>query len=238
VPITERQREHHATHGNGTPQDYTKGQPTRRSWEACRRILVYLTRTAALGLTYGGGKPADLRLEAVRRPFDPEHDRACAALHAVSDANWETARSCSGVCLLLNGCVVAWVAKRQPATALSSTEAETYAAAAATAETVWARGLLGELGYPQGGPTTLWVDNTGAAAIATDAASVGRSRHIARRANFLLDAYERGDVTARHMPGEDTCADMMTKPLDRKRFVRLRGYVMNERARETLRGMR
>ena len=33
---------------------------------------------------------------------------------------------------------------------------------------------------------------------------------------------------SRHMPGEDTCADALTKPLDRKRFVRLREYMMGQ----------
>ena len=63
-----------------------------------------------------------------------------------------------------------------------------YAASAAAAEVLWARGLMGELGAPQLEPTTLWVDNKGAVAIANDRASVGRSRHIARRAHFLLEA--------------------------------------------------
>ena len=90
-------------------------------------------------------------------------------------------------------------------TALSSTEAETYAAAAATAEVVWARGLLSELGFAQRGPTTLWVRNTGAVAVASDAASIGRSRHFARRANFLQDMHESGEIEPRHLPGEDTC---------------------------------
>ena len=94
---------------------------------------------------------------------------------------------------------------------------------------VWARGLLSELGYAQRGPTTLWVDNTGAVAVASDAASIGRSRHIARRANFLQDMHESGEIEPRHLPGEDTCADALTKPLDKKRFVRLREYLMNSR---------
>ena len=77
--------------------------------------------------------------------------------------------------------------------------------------------------------TTLWVDNTGAVAVASDAASIGRSRHIARRANFLQDMHESGEIEPRHLPSEDTCADALTKPLDKKRFVRLREYLMNSR---------
>ena len=69
----------------------------------------------------------------------------------------------------------------------------------------------------------------GAVAVASDAASIGRSRHIARRANFLQDMHESGEIEPRHLPGEDTCADALTKPLDKKRFVRLREYLMNSR---------
>ena len=72
-------------------------------------------------------------------------------------------------------------------------------------------GLLSELGYAQRGPTTLWVDNTGAVAVASDAASIGRSRHIARRANFLQDMHESGEAnpespcrTARGTDGTDS----------------------------------
>ena len=86
-----------------------------------------------------------------------------------------------------------------------------------------------EVNQRTGLPTTLWVDNTGAVAVASDAASIGRSRHIARRANFLQDMHESGEIEPRHLPGEDTCADALTKPLDKKRFVRLREYLMNSR---------
>ena len=33
------------------------------------------------------------------------------------------------------------------------------------------------------------------------------------------------------MPGEDTVADTLTKPLERKKFVRLREYLLNMRGR-------
>ena len=183
------------------------GQPTHASIAAARRLLIYLMRTKSLGLQYGGSGPASLRLSTVRRPFNEEQDRTSSGLHAISNANWETSCSCTGFVIMLNGCAIAWAAKKQPATALSSTEAETYAAAAAAAETVWARGLMSELGYGQPEPTTLWVDNTGAAAIANDAGSVGRSWHIARRANFLLDMHLS-------QPKDSAAAAQLTWPTD------------------------
>ena len=101
---------------------------------------------------------------------------------------------------------------------------------AAVAEVMWARGLLGELGWPQLQPTNLWIDNTGAVAVANDAASIGRSRHIARRSRFLLEAYAQGVIKARHLAGDAQAADLLTKPLDRKRFAALRAYLMNSDA--------
>ena len=85
----------------------------------------------------------------------------------------------------------------------------------------------------------LWVDNSGAVAIASDAASIGRSRHIARRANFCLEANAGGAVRQRWLSTEANVADVLTKPLDRKRFIKLRGYMMNHDAQqenETKRG--
>ena len=125
------------------------------------------------------------------------------------------------------GAALGWTSKKQPSTALSSMEAETFAAAAAVAEVIWQRGLLTELGYVQLQPTNLWIDNTGAVAVANDAGSIGRSRHIARRSRFLLEAHAAGLIKAKHLAGDAQAADMLTKPLDRKRFVALRTYLMN-----------
>ena len=152
-------------------------------------------------------------------------------MQALSDANWEhDGPSITGHCTMFCGAALGWTSKKQQSTALSSMEAETFAAAAAVAETMWVRGLLGELGWPQLQPTNLWIDNTGAVAVANDAASIGRSRHIARRSRFLLEAYAQGVIKARHLAGDAQAADLLTKPLDRKRFATLRSYLMNSDA--------
>ena len=67
-------------------------------------------------------------------------------MQALSDANWEVARSITGYYLSLAGAAFAWAGKRQPSTALSSTEAETFAASAAAAEVLWARGVVSRHG--------------------------------------------------------------------------------------------
>jgi len=148
------------------------------------------------------------------------------SLQVMSDSNWEVGPSIAGFVMMLGGAAVAWTSKKQAAVAISSTEAETYAAAAATAETVWGRGLLAELGWPQLEATPLWVDNTGALNLAQNAESLGRSRHIARRANFLQKAGEQGAIKARWITTMHMLADLLTKPLDRKRFIMLRERIM------------
>lgn len=201
----------------------------KKVWACALRALVYLLNSADLGISYGGDRPEAMRLSAVHKPFEAAGVDGLG-LSALSDSNWETGPSVSGYAILLAGGVIAWCSKRQPSTSLSSTEAETFAAAAATAETVWARGLLSEFGLPQAGPTVLWVDNSGAVAIVSDAASVGRSRHIARRAHFCLEAAATGSIRPRWLSTEANVADLLTKSLERKRFVRLRSYLMNEAA--------
>ena len=205
-------------------------KPNRRVWSAALRVLVYLLHTAEAGITYDGMIPGRQGLSAQSEGPAPAGEREI--LQALSDANWEVARSITGYYLSLAGAAFAWAGKRQPSTALSSTEAETFAASAAAAEVLWARGLMGELGAPQLEPTTLWVDNKGAVAIANDRASVGRSRHIARRANFLLEAAASGAIRLRWVDTNAMVADILTKPLDARRFATLRDTMMGQRGQQ------
>ena len=98
------------------------------------------------------------------------------------------------------------------------------------ADTVWARGLLQELGVVFDAPTNLWIDNSAAVSVASDAGSVGRSKHIARRARFLVELHQRKEVAFKGMSGHVQSADLLTKPLDRTRFVTLRKFITNEEA--------
>ena len=145
----------------------------------------------------------------MHKPFGPEEAGAQgnSGLTGCSDSNWCTSKSITGYLLFLGNAAVAWASKKQPSTALSSSEAETFAAAAATAETLWARGLMGELGWPQLQPTTLWMDNAGAVKMAQNAESVGRSRHISRRANFLQEASAAGLLRMQWLSTDHLAAD-------------------------------
>lgn len=203
-------------------------KPNSKVWSAALRILAYLQSTAELGLTYDGGKLGAEKIVGAYKPFGPaEFEGSKGHLHSLSDANWEVGRSITGYVISLHGCAIAWSCKKQPATALSSTEAELYAASAAAAELIWTRGLMAELGVPQEGATPLWVDNQGAVAVAKEAQSVGRSRHIARRAHFLQEAHEAGEMKVMWVDTGSQVADILTKPLVARQYEKLRSYMMN-----------
>ena len=78
-----------------------------------KRILRYTVGTANLGLTY--------RKSAVGQ-WTNELNASADADHAGADDR----RSVSGWCVMLNGAMISWASKRQPVTAISSTESEFY----------------------------------------------------------------------------------------------------------------
>jgi hypothetical protein len=71
----------------------------------------------------------------------------------------EDRKSRSGVVLKVNSGPVAWLSRKQPCTASSTTEAEYLVAHVATKELLRERRLLNELGFSQLNPTLLYSDN-------------------------------------------------------------------------------
>ena len=120
----------------------------------------------------------------------------------------------------MSGGAVCWSSKKQKSTALSSTEAEYMAASNATKEAIWVRTLLSELSQLSSGPTTLFIDNQSAMALAKNAAFHDRSKHIAVRHHFIRERIEAGDIDVRHCASEDNCADMLTKALAKPTHTR------------------
>jgi hypothetical protein len=49
-----------------------------------------------------------------------------------------------------------------------------------------------------------------------------RTKHIDIRHYFIWDHLKKGDISLEWFPTEDIIADILTKPLDRKRFIVLR----------------
>eukprot|EP00961_Rhodomonas_salina_P231906 3133039-Rhodomonas_salina.1 len=113
---------------------------------AARRILRYLAGTAHLGLTY----------EA--QPKSREN-----LLWGFADADHagdpDTLRSVTGYVTMMCGAAISWASNRRVIVALSSSEAEFYAASAAGCDVSHCCMILTQLGIEQKQPTVVFEDN-------------------------------------------------------------------------------
>ena len=105
---------------------------------------------------------------------------------------------------------------------LSSTEAELVSCSEAAREVIYLRALLRELGVDMKQPTILYEDNMGVVQIAVNNSFSSRTKHIDVRHKFVCEQVALGTIVVRHIAGEEQPADLLTKPLARQRFERLR----------------
>jgi hypothetical protein len=138
-------------------------QPTKSHYTALKKILCYLQGTKEYGISFG--------------PSDTPHCLTvfCDADYAMDLEDW---KSRSGALLKINGGPVAWLSRKQPCTASSTTEAEYLTAHVATKELLWERRLLNELGFPQRHPTLLYSDNQQAIRLVRNPEQHQHTKHI------------------------------------------------------------
>ena len=164
---------------------------------AAKQILRYLKHTIHFTLNYN-------------RPNDP--------LLGYSDADWATnydRKSYTGYVFELCGGAITWATKKQTTIALSSTEAEYMALAAATKEAVYLRNLVAEIGFQNlvNAPLTIYCDNQSAIQLAKNPAHHERSKHIDIRYHYIRSVYDKSYITILYISTEDMKADILTKNL-------------------------
>ena len=142
-----------------------------------------------------------------------------------SDSDWggdqSDRKSTTGVVFTLNRGLITWELTKQAIVATSTVKAEYIALSQAAKEALWIKQLLQEMGIYH--PTVLIrMDSKGAMDFAANAQFSKRTKHIDIRHHFIRDHLEKGDISLEWVPTEDMTADILTKPLDRKRFMALR----------------
>ena len=142
--------------------------PTTAYWTTTKRVLRYLKGSINQGLQFGKGT---------------------LHLNAYSDSDWagnpNDRRSTTGFAIFLGPCLISWCAKKQPVVSKSSTEAEYRSLAFATAELCWLRMLFKDLSLFLHAPPTLWCDNLGALALASNPVYHARTKHIEVDYHFI-----------------------------------------------------
>lgn len=90
-----------------------------------------------------------------------------------------------------------------------------------TQEAVWIRRLLTELNVPIK-PVMLMEDNWAVIAIARNPVAHARMKHIDIRFHSVQEALQDGAIDVHYCPTSDMLADLLTKPLSKGQFERLR----------------
>jgi hypothetical protein len=131
-------------------------------------------------------------------------------------------RSTSGYVFLCAGAAISWFSKLQPGTALSTTEAEYYAAAETIKEAIWIKGLTKDLGIDSGQPIAIMGDNQAALHILKNDTSSRRTRYVDLYHHGVRGAVKNGVVTFQYISTEEMVADILTKPLGRVKVEKFR----------------
>ena len=139
-------------------------------------------------------------------------------------------RSVSGWAVMLNGAMISWASKRQPVTAISSTESEFYAVSQCAVECVYLRRVMSMLGYPQLGPTPIAQDNYACICLTQGARMYHKAKHIDTRVYRVreLSSGDNPEVRLWKIAGADQPSDLFTKALPRPAFEKHRATLMGQ----------
>src|SRR4051812_26704273 len=104
---------------------------------------------------------------------------------------------------------------------LSTAESEYIAAGSCCAQLLWMKQTLKDYGINLK-QVPLFCDNESAIKIANKLVQHSKTKHIQIRHHFLRDHVMKNDIDIIHVNTEEQLADIFTKPLDEKRFCKLR----------------
>ena len=186
-------------------------KPNTTHWQAAKHVLRYLKGTINLRLTFA--KNSSMKLVGN------------------ADADWsgdlDDRKSTTGYYFKFqgNGAAICWEVKKQATVALSSTEAEYQAMAAAVQEAIYLRALMKDFGYPMKEPTYIGEDNQSCIKMCHNPVMHKRSKHIDTKLHFMRERVENGEVGIHYIPTEDMTADILTKSLPRIKVEKHR-YVL------------
>ena len=180
-------------------------KPTTDDVIRVKRVFRYLAGTIAKGIVY---KP----------------DCSPGTLECYSDADFggcsTTGRSTSGVVVCHAGGTISWLSQRQAMVATSTTESEIIAATEAAKEVIWLERLFCDVLKLKHRPV-LQVDNSAAVKLAQNPEFHRRTKHIDVKHFFVREKVIDGSIDIIQISTEHQVADVMTKPLDRVRLIRM-----------------
>ena len=111
--------------------------------------------------------------------------------------------SISGYTFITAGGAISWSSKKQPSVALSSTEAEYMATAAAAKEATSLKVLFSDI--------KLLIDNQSAMSLMKNATFHDWTKHI--MIHYIREKVDKGEIVLEYLPTAEQVADVLMKPL-------------------------
>ena len=175
--------------------------PTSRGWEILKHLVCYLLGRSEFGLL--------LNLEQFK--YDERMN-----LFAYSDSDWGAGhhgsrKSASSGCLMIDGILLYSSSRTQGLIALSSAEAEVYAAVSTCCDAICMKRCL-EFVFEQNVSIQLLIDNSAARQILMRA-GVGRVRHLSVKILWLQQQVEKKMISVAAVASSANVADLGTKRL-------------------------
>lgn len=177
---------------------------TEVQWMGLKRILRYIQDTVSIGLFYS--------------------NRNSEVLIGYADSDWAgdiDRKSTTGYLFEVYGAVVSWATRKQSSVALSSTEAEYVALATAATELLWLKGLLKDLFVNCDTPIVIFEDNQSCIHLLSKREHC-KLKHVDIKYNFIRDLFTQHVIDVKYVPSADQKADILTKPLCKNQFIKLR----------------
>nr|KYP46744.1 Retrovirus-related Pol polyprotein from transposon TNT 1-94 [Cajanus cajan] len=183
--------------------------PKVSHFAAGRRVLSYIKGTVDYGIL----------LPNATHQYGGE-------LVGYSDSDWagdkDECRSTTGYIFLLGKSPISWCSKLQPVVALSSCEAEYISAAYTACQALWLESLVNQILSRPERTITLKIDNKSAISLAKNPIHHGRSKHIETRFHFIREKVREKKLQLEHCGTKEQLADIMTKPLNTRKFIEFR----------------
>ncbi|MCO5610105.1 hypothetical protein L7F22_064340 [Adiantum nelumboides] len=161
-------------------------------------------------------------------------------LSGFTDADWVGSvcdqQSTSGFMFSLGIVAITWSSKKQPAVALSSTEAEYRGAAVAACEVTWLELLLGDLGIEVRRPVVIHCDNLSSIQLAQNPVFHAKTKHIEVHYHFIRERVLDGCIDLTFVRIDEQVADIFTKALRAEKLRRFRAMLGIRELALSLRG--
>ncbi len=179
--------------------------PTTAHSTAQKRVLRYLNGTKDYGIFY--------------------NTNSTEGLVGYSDSdyagNTSDRKSTTGIVFTMLGGAISWSSSKQKTVSTSTVQAEYTAMSSSVKEALWIKQLLEELSFTCG-TVSIRADSQGALDLALNAQFSQKTKHIDIKHHFIRDHTESGDISLSYIPTDEMTADILTKPLPRPAFEKLR----------------